>query len=534
MDSTNPEFENQETRDCIPSRTYRTPSDQLRVRHGRLSERTVCELLFFAFTTGMDGTLACSQNAIIKTLRFKAGKLLEARSNDPQDSSEYILHEMGVIREPLSVRIEPAFQLQLGQSNTYKLLAEQIKIGRMQPSEIDEFIHRRFRRILHDVMSWREGNYVLELSRIPKAEPALKVHRSIPEMILREMKTAPDPWGLRELLSAPQTVIEPLSIASDFIPLIKLTAVEQRIFKAVQKPMSLSLLSRQEGLGLEATARITLGLNAISLLKIAFQSVPSDAINSLRTQSTSTTHSDSEDPKHSNNAASSVPPETLNNPTSHEVSFESMARLILEKALTFNPYEIFDVEDTSSFSDIEQKYRLLSDRISSGSHHASKEIFDVCVSVLSVLEEAWTILSTQSLRTRFDTISRIVDVEKRINASNTELRRGLQAFKEKHLNLAIIHLKFASLLDPANSDFYYKLIYLAGQNRRLWTYARMLQEFSLNQFGTNATILALSGFLHNRTNDLVLAKKDFENALKIDPDNDLARQGLGIILKRKP
>ncbi len=504
---------------------YRTPSEQLRVRHGRLSERTVSELLFFAFTTGMDGTLACSHTQTVKTLRFKAGKLLEARSNDPQDSAEYILHEMGVIEDSFKSKPPPADEIQPNQTNTYRLLAEQIKIGRMQPGEIDEFIHRRFRRILHDLMSWREGSYVLELSRIPKIEPALKVHRSIPEMILREMKTAPDPCGLRELLANPQTEIEPLSLAQDFLPLIKLTAVEQRILRAVRKPLSLAFISREEGLGLEATARIILGLHSVSLLKITSHSIPSGELTQPITQPTIT------DSRTSQTAQSgrSDGTDTREKPAR---PLDVTSSGILERAMTFNPYITLDVADTLSLDAIERKYRHLSEQISSMSISSSKETQDELASVHALLEEAWTILSTLSLRTRFDTIRRTVDIQKKIQSAVTEQKRGLQAFKDKHLNLAVIHLKFAAFLDPSNSDYYYKLIYLCGQNRRLWRFARILEEFAVERFGTNATILALSGFLYHRINDPVRARDDYEKALQMDPDNELARQGLGVILKR--
>ncbi|GEM_PF-6644065 len=524
MDFLIPDIPESDLTGRLPTGKYRTPSEQLRVRHGRLSERTVAELLFFAFTTGMDGTLACSHSQTVKTLRFKAGKLLEARSNDPQDSAEYILHEMGVIEDSFKTKAPAVEEIHPNQTNTYKLLAEQIKIGRMQPSEIDEFIHRRFRRILHDLMSWREGNYVLELSRIPKVEPALKVHRSIPEMILREMKTAPDPCGLRELLANPQSEIEPLSLAQDFLPLIKLTAVEQRILKAVRKPLSLAFISREEGLGLEATARIILGLHSVSLLKITAHSIPGGDVTQPITQPVIADARTRQTAESSQSGA--VPTEK---PLERQ---ELTSSTILERALNFDPYITLDVGDTLSMDAIERKYRHVSEQISGMSVSSSKEIQDVLASVLALLEEAWTILSTLSLRTRFDTVRRTVDPLKKVQSAVTEQKRGLQAFKDKHLNLAIIHLKFAAFLDPSNSDYYYKLIYLCGQNRRLWRFARMLQEFAVERFGTNATILALSGFLYHRINDPVRARNDYERALQIDPDNELARQGLGVILKR--
>ncbi len=529
-------------------------SEQLRVRHGKLTERSVIELLFSGYTTGMDGTLTCSQNSIIKTLRFKSGKLLDARSNDPQDSSAWILHEMG--------RLEGDFQNDYEEIkdndkiSTMNLLSQQIKKGVMQPSEIDEFMHRRVRRILHDLMSWREGEYVLELSKIPRADPPLKVHRSIPEMILREIKTAADPVGLEELIGNPSTMVLTITDNQDVKANVRLTAIEQRIFKSIRKSREIREIAMFEGLGIELTVRILLGLAAVNLIKVPYRELFTSQKSEVETKVTKVTTSHKSRVVESSPKPKPAPPKPK--PPVKEVittldqdlldSFEVQGAAIktgnyadekarkyliekLQLGFLWNPYMILDVETYSKYEDIEKAYRTEMDKVTKFGDFVSKTTLDYQASYLTLLAEARTVLLSETLRRRFDSIAAIIDVEKKLKTARKIHKKSLEAFKDKRLAMAILNLKFAIFLDPKYREYQYKLIYVMIQNRRLWAMARLLQMECLENFGTNANIVALSGLIYHKTGDRVKARVEYVKALKIDPSQDLARQGLEIIDK---
>jgi tetratricopeptide (TPR) repeat protein len=513
----------------------RTPSEQLRVRHGKLSDRTVCDLLFYAYTTGMDGILTCTRNTLIKALRFKSGKLLEAKSNDPYDSSQWILNEMGKLQEGFQSKSTPP-PLQQGQ--TLKLISDQIRSGLMQPNEIDEFMHRRVRRILHDLMSWTDGDYMLELSKVPRSEPALKVHRSIPEMILRELKTAPDPVGLKNILEAPSMLVEP-STSVQYETEIKLTAIEQRLLKSISRQTTVKKVASSEGIGLESTARILLGLHALSFIRIKFSSVTEQPKPVSKPRLPDIPADTKPDPSEADTAEYLSEKDFLDLQTTSVTTkggnAESEAhsrKYLLEQldiALSWDPYKILDLDIHCTDKEITQAYEKKKEHVHSLSTFISDESKGLLTSLLSLIEETQTILSNATLRRQFDMIRKIVDVRKKMASATQEHRKGMQAFRSKRIPLAIVHLKFAAYLEPSNADYQYRLIYLMAQNRRLWSLARHLQQRCLEKFGTNPHILALSGLLYHRTGNTVKARLEYNKALKIDPELDLAKHGLEIL-----
>ncbi len=523
----------------------RSPSEQLRVRHGKLSERTVSELLFFAFTTGMDGSLSCSYQGITKTLRFKAGKLTEAKSNDPHDSSEWILHEMGKLKDGFATGKNGK-----APDHTLRLLSEQIRSGIMQPNEIDEFMHRRVRRILHDLMSWEHGEYVLELTRKPRPESTLKVHRSIPEMILREMKTAPNPAGLSKLLTNPGTPIEQVPNTGAIQAIIKLTAIEQRVLRAVGTANDIRDIVRREGLGFEAASRILLGLEAVGLVRIlrpkqkstpvekkpkskpVRKAVPKPAVTTKPAKPKSSETADESD-----EFDLMLADDGIHNLDTSSFTTDAQVRKylleILHLGLKWDPYTVLGLDSHCKDEEIEDRYQSMTSKIFAFQKFSSGETLEYLSSALNLLEESRTILLQKSLRRKFDSIYSIVDVGKKIRAADLEHKKSIQAFKEKRIPLAIVHLKFAIFLDPRNSDFQYKLIYMMAQNRRLWKMARLLYDQALNTFGTNAHILALSGHLYHKAGDKIRARMEYTKALKIDPEQGLARQGMAILDRMK-
>jgi hypothetical protein len=510
------------------SRKPASISEQLRVRRGKLSERCATELLFFAYTTGWDGTLSCTHSGILKSLRFKAGKLLDAKSNDIHDSSSWILQEMGILVKAYQKDKTPA-DSNAPSSSTMRLLTEQIREGKMQASEIEEFMHRRVRRILHDLMSWREGDYVLELSKIPRAEPALKGARSIPEMILREIKTVPDPVGLREILLNPELVVDPVTEMISYKDAIRLTAIEQRIHKCIRQPMPVNRIAQSEGLGLEATARILLGLHSIGFVRVPFRvkvkagSAALGAEPSIR------------EPQKSGPAAVHPAPRAAAKPPSvEELDLQIRSECIrkINRSFEWDPYRNLELEAHASDSSIRDAYTAQTEKLTSEMQKAQPETREYMVSWMNILEESQTILLNATYRTRLDLLRSMVDLNKRIKSAVIEHQKALQAFRDKRLPLAIVHYKFALQLDPRNSDYHYKLIYLLTQNKRLLMAARLLQEYSIENFGTNAHILALSGLIYHKCGNLPHAKIEYERALRIDSEQELAGQGLAILEKR--
>ncbi|MBN1550078.1 DUF4388 domain-containing protein [bacterium] len=513
----------------------RTASEQLRVRHGKLSERTVSELLFFAFTTDMDGTLACSHQGITKTLRFKSGKLIDARSNDPHDSPQWILYEMGKLDRGFTSNDAMMDQDQQS-GQTIKLLSDQIRQGIMQPNEIDEFMHRRVRRILHDLMAWREGEYVLELSKLPRTDPPLKVHRSIPEMILREMKTAPDPVGLKEMIENPGLKVEQ---GAETVNKINLTAIEQRILKATSKVNTIQAVSKEMGLGLEATSRILLGLGAVGLIRIFFskkQRKPELKPDQTPTEPAVPETSDAVEEmpeKKDDDLESLIKDEPFKTTFIRDIKTEEQAKYylieLIQLSFEWNPYTFLGLDNHCKDTEIEQIYDQSVKFITSLNRFEEKSVKDMIASVMALLEEARTILLNNTLRARFDTLNSVVDVQKKIHLGSKEHRKGLQAFKDKRLPLALVHIKFAAFLEPRNSEYQYKLIYLMAQNPRLWALARLLQIHCLDRFGTNPNIIALSGLLYHRSGDKIKARSEYQRALSMDSEHELARHGMAII-----
>jgi len=101
-----------------------------------------------------------------------------------------------------------------------------------------------------------------------------------------------------------------------------------------------------------------------------------------------------------------------------------------------------------------------------------------------------------------------------------EYRKGKQAIRNKRLALGIVYIKFALFLDSRNADYHYQLIYLQTKNRKLLKTARLLQEYCVDNFGTNARILALSGLIYHRAGQKEKAREEYLAALQMNSEFD--------------
>jgi tetratricopeptide (TPR) repeat protein len=203
----------------------------------------------------------------------------------------------------------------------------------------------------------------------------------------------------------------------------------------------------------------------------------------------------------------------------------------IQDSFSWDPYQVLGVEHHDSRDAIELAYTRRLDAISDFRKLCSPATKDYLASYLAILEEARSILTSVTLRQRFNQLKAIVEPQKKLNATVAEHKRSLRAFKVKRLALSMVHLKFAIYLDPRNAEYQYKLIYLASQNRRLWAMGKLLQEYCLEHFGTNPTIIALAGLLHHQIGNKIKARSYYERALKMDPEHELARQGINILNK---
>ncbi len=534
-------------------------TDQLRVKQGKLTDITLAELLYFGARTGMDGMITCSLKGVVKSLQFRAGKLIAAKSNDPHDSPAWILYEMGIVEEDYGQKVSQ--NANISSTTTISLLSEQIQKGSMQPNEIEEFMHRRVRRILHDLMSWRDGDYVMELSDVPKFDPALKVQRSIPEMILREVKTCPDPVGLRELMEDPDTMVEQVPVNQHLSQVIQLTAIEQRILKVIRKKIPIRDIIMYEGLGLELTARIILGFTSVGLIRAHYRrkgfapekppqiteaEIPPPKPDTPKPE---TPKPSPEPPQQKNQVSAELSEldQALNEEVEKLLSQESIEKspksiksddearnFLLAKIKSgfhWDPYLILEVDNHCSKNEIESSYREKIDQVTAFRPFISKYTSEYVASYMAMLEESRTILINDSIRKQFDAIQALIDVEKKMKMAASCHKRYQDAMKTKRPILAIIYLKFAIYLDSNFPEYHYKLIYTMTQNRRLRIMSRLLQEHCLERFGTNAHLLALAGLIHYTFGDIPKAKEEYMKALKLDSENDLAQRGLASLNK---
>src|SRR5512140_2710950 len=136
----------------------RQPDNEGLILRGAIAETSVPELLRSVLGSGETGVLTFRKGDVTKSVHLHMGRIVYARSSDPDER----LGEDLLLRGKISVRqyLEASKLIRPGR----RLGTILVELGALEPEDLIGSIEHHVRRILLDVFTWTDGEYELVMT----------------------------------------------------------------------------------------------------------------------------------------------------------------------------------------------------------------------------------------------------------------------------------------------------------------------------------------------------------------------------------
>ncbi len=161
--------------------TGRPPEDEGLILRGAIAETSVPELLRSVLTSGETGVLTFRKASVTKSVHLHMGRIVYARSSDPDER----LGEDLLLRGKITVRqyLEASKLIRPGR----RLGTILVELGAIDSEDLLAAIEHHVRQILLDVFTWTDGEYELVMNE-PGAEDVVALQFSTEGLILEGIR----------------------------------------------------------------------------------------------------------------------------------------------------------------------------------------------------------------------------------------------------------------------------------------------------------------------------------------------------------
>lgn len=236
-----------------------------------LAETSLAEMLFTIHRHRVPGKLEVSREEVVKRLYISDGAIVYAGSSDRADSLGAYLYRIGKLNRKDLVETMRRRE-QAGMRHGQLLLEE----GFFSPSELYEAIRGQMESIVWSIFAWAEGEVRFAIGEA--LEPSqVRIHLPIRQVIIRGIKSVPDPRGLVARLGKRTTVLRACYNPEELIE-AALDADEFRLLRLVDGRKSLFDVCNAGPFSVSENARLLYAFHVLRLL----ERVEGDAAGAVR------------------------------------------------------------------------------------------------------------------------------------------------------------------------------------------------------------------------------------------------------------
>lgn len=242
--------------------------------HGTLEETALSEMFYTIFRHRVPGLIDISRDGITKRITINDGSVLHASSTDRGDRlGAYLYRTQKLNREDLerTMRQREVSRIKYGQ-----ILIEE---GLLSPQDLYEAIRGQMESIVWSVFSWQEGEVSFRIGEF--ADPAIKIHLPMRQVILRGTKRVSDTKGLVARLGRKNTVLRPAYGIEDLIELA-LDADEYALLRMVDGRRNLYEICSGGPLALSENARLLYAFWVLRMIERAGDEATGDGSGSIK------------------------------------------------------------------------------------------------------------------------------------------------------------------------------------------------------------------------------------------------------------
>ena len=506
------------------------------LKEGTLAQVALVRLIGTLHTERQSGTLHVSSAGLSKRIHFKKGEIVFASSNAAEERLGELLIRNGTIRRSDFELVYAAIK-----ETRLRLGTALVEMGYLSTDEMQTRVIQQVESIIYSLFDWATGQYRSEPSEDPVDEDLL-LNLSTPNIILEGGRRTQDLGAIRRGLGDPKAVVRSSVDPSLIYQHIRLCPEEAFLFSRIDGISSISEILAVSPLGEEATLRCLLGLVSAGILEadIDGQAVPRTKPDGLFAPEKDTNEKTSDqmrslrcpnpglrDEIHRMNGTGSDATyyELLDLiPTASDLQVTNAYQQIVKRlhpdhTRSQNVGDL-EAEINDAFRRVTRAHDVLSDPLERKRYDASLKIGSAQTRAVSVTECPMTTSSSPANPPKGQ------DNRSRRKAAAIRYEEGRRFLAEGRFYEAVQVLKDAVRFDP-NRAVYHQLLAKALSENPKWRrqaaqhFERAIEidPFDLESHLGLGLVFEASGMSSR-------ARKHFEEALTLDPDNKLAMEKL--------
>ncbi len=468
-------------------------------KKGRLEDYSMADILIGLQRSGSTGVLHVKNKGVIKNVYIQSGDIIFSSSNRQGDSvGEYLL-KTGVLTDEKFKVYSDAIK-----NSGKKEGAVLVELGYIQPQNLPEIVRSLSEDIILSLFGLNSGDF--EFREYPlKPGEVISLKLSAANLIYRGIKRIREPQKMFDLLQI--TMDDVLRFSSDPLDLfqdITLDADDRRILSYIDGETSIKdivLLSQLEDI---ETLKSVYALLSTRIIEVRMEK---------------------------EGVAAEVSAEEVIEEQKVEINQEFIDRVegIFNTCETLGYYGILGVKEWSPASEIKKAYYKAAKEFHPDRHFhlKSDDIREKLNTIFSYITTAYTMLSSPKKRAEYDRhlTRREASVESKETSAKSKFEEGRGEFRNGNYDESFQLFGQAVYLDNTVGAYHYYYGLSLIRLKRFKEAERALSR-AVEHEPFNAEYIAELGAVFLRLGFPHRAKSTFERALKIDPSNKKATEGL--------
>jgi curved DNA-binding protein CbpA len=464
---------------------------------GSLTYYLFSDLLLDLQRSEKEGVLEIKNNSISKRIYIKNGDIIFATSNREGDRLGELLLKSGKISLDHYYR-----SINILKKTGKRLGTVLVELGYLKPEDLIWAVRHQVEEIILDLFQWEIGEFVF-IEGILSSKEVITLKLSAANLIYKGIKKINNLIHIKNALPPLDTLLfystDPIDLYQD----INLDKTDKEILslidgkRTIKKILSLSQINNFQ------TLKTLYALLSIRLIELKEDELSED--------------------------------ETLKeiiqeHDTEIDSEFIDKVETMYKNLKSKDFYSILGIVKIAEHDKIKQAYHKVAKEFHPDKHfHVSSETFKNRLNtIFSHITEAYRILSDPIMRRQYDQTLSIKPAK--VESNNTEISRfrfseGKEAFWNGSFSKAAELFGQAAYLDSSVSDYHFYMgLALEKLNRLRGAEKALNHALKIDPF--NPEYIAELGHIYLKLGFKLRAKSNFEKAVKFDPSNKRATEGL--------
>lgn len=458
---------------------------------GNLRDYSLARILIALNRKRATGSLRVTDSGRIKIIYIKDGYPIFASSNVEEDRLGNMLLKAGKINIG---QYEKSVEILKKTGRRHGVIL--VELGYLTPRDLLWGVKYQVANIIYSIFQLEDGEYAFDEEMPPKEVITLKIRMET--LVYRSVRRINNWTRISREMPPSDTVFTVNDDASCFCKGIDLNTQDRMVLSLIDGRKTMRQLADKTG------------LNSFDVIKTLYVLWLTGFITKGKT---------------------GAPAETPEDRSKEESALKKKAEEFYERLGGMSKDEILRIDRFSDSEAVKRQYYKMAREFHPDRYYNSKdkELHVKLTTIFNAITEAYNLLKDEARRKDyFNNIK--VPGERRKDRQATmvegQLKRGVGELKKGNFKNASDILKWAVKEDPGNAEAWSylsrALTHLPGRLKEAET--ALLEAISLEPF--NSRHFSALGNIYLKAGIVGRARQQFEKALKLDPENDEAKNGL--------